>query len=177
MPGYYVYFISSLPMLRFTANLPFSAQKFLDMCAGLISKQDIEALQQSLNIRTDFSYKGPSEVLRKWCSFNIALNNEIVKIRAARRHLAPDKYLRKDGYGSFDVVHIAIASHRSASLIEGEKILDQARWDYLEGLSFGHYFDLDFLLIYLQKLIILERWQRINSANKQELLESVLTKG
>lgn len=163
-------------MLNFNMNPPFSTEKFLDMCAGLIPAHDIEALRRARNIGADFLYQGPSQVLRKWCAFNIALNNEIVKIRAARRHIAAEKYLRQDGYGSFDVAHIAIASHRSASLIEGERIIDKARWDYLEGLSPGHYFDLDCLLIYLEKLLILERWHRINSADKKELLESVLTK-
>ncbi len=177
MPGYYIYFISSLPMLNFGMNPPFSAEEFLKMCVDLIPQQDIGILKQSCNIGTGFLYAGSSPVLKKWCSFNIALNNEIVKIIAARRHISPEKYLRNDGYSSFDVAHIAIFSHRNPSLIEGEKAIDQARWNYLEELSFGHYFDLGCLLIYLQKLLILERWRRINTANKPELLDSVLIKG
>jgi hypothetical protein len=177
MPGYYIYFISSLPMLSFAANPPFSADKFLAMCQGLIPEQDLFMLKESRDVGVGYHYQGVAQTLHKWSSFNIALNNEIVKIRAARRHVAAEKYLRADGYGSFDVTHIAIASHRSPSLIEGERILDRARWDYLEELSFGHYFDLDYLLIYLQKLLILQRWMRINTSNKSELLDSVLTKG
>jgi len=164
-------------MLNFGMSPPFSAEQFLNMCVGLIPQQDIDILKESCNIGTAGFYDGPSPVLKKWCSFNIALNNEIVKIIAARRHISPEKYLRNDGYSSFDVAHIAISSHRSPSLIEGERAIDQARWDYLEELSFGHYFDLGCLLIYLQKLLILERWRRINTANKPELLDSVLIKG
>ncbi len=144
------------------------------MCVGLIPQQDIDILKESCNIGTDFIYAGSSQALKKWRSFNIALNNEIVKIRAGRRRVSPEKYLRNDGYSSLDVAHIAISSYRNPSLIEGESMLDQARWNYLEELSFGHYFDLDFLIIYLQKLLILERWRRINTANKSELLDSVL---
>jgi hypothetical protein len=177
MANYYIYFISSLPMLSFSANPPFPTDKFLEMCQGMIPEQELAILKESLHIGPDYDYRGAAQTLRKWSSFNIALRNEIVKIRAARRHVGAEKYLRSDGYGSLDVAHIAIASHRSPSLIEGEKILDQARWGYLEELSSGHYFDFDYLLVYLQKLIILERWMRINTSNRQALLKGMLSRG
>jgi hypothetical protein len=53
-------------------------------------------------------------------------------------------------------------------------MLDEARWRMLEELCVGHYFDLDFLIIYALKLLILERWQRIRTADGGRLLEEVL---
>ena len=44
----------------------------------------------------------------------------------------------------------------------------------MDELATGHYFDLDFLISYALKLLILERWERINSADKPRLLEEVL---
>jgi len=174
MSGFYVYLISSLPALRFGAAPPFSLEKFLQICLDLLPEEDLEILRLSVDIGRDFVYLGRSEALRKWCGFNIALNNEIVKIRAGRRHIDPAKFLRPDVYFSADVFHIAGAAYRNPSLLEAESMLDQARWNYLEELSLGHYFDLELLLVYLQKLLILERWQRINRSDKQELLTSVL---
>jgi hypothetical protein len=174
MSGFYVYLISSLPVLRFGAAPHFSLEKFIQICRDLVPEEDLEILRLSADIGRDFVYLGPLEALRNWCDFNIALNNEIVKIRAGRKHIDSAKFLRPDGYFSSDAFHIAGAACRNPSLLEAESILDQARWNYLEEISLGHYFDLELLLIYLQKLLILERWQRINRADKPELLTSVL---
>ena len=32
-----------------------------------------------------------------------------------------------------------------------------ARWEKLDGLSVGHYFDIDWLVVYMLKLLVLER--------------------
>ena len=172
--SFYVYIVSSLPTLHFAAPPPFAAEKFIRMCSELIDEKDAGILRQSVAIGSDFSYAGSSQALKKWCAFNIALNNEIAKIRASRKHIDPAKFLRPDGYFSADVFHIAGTACRNPSLLEAELALDEARWHYLDELATGHYFDLELLLIYLQKLLILERWQRINAADKQELLKTVL---
>jgi len=174
MVEYYIYLISSLPMLHFGGNLPFSLENFLGMCAGLIPERDLILLKTILDMDIYF-YQEENLVLKKWRAFNIALNNELVKIRAGRKHIDPALYLRPDGYIGYELMHIAMAAHRSPAPIEGEKILDQARWHFLDELSLGHYFDLECLIIYLEKLRILKRWMRINTADKPALLESVLT--
>jgi hypothetical protein len=67
-----------------------------------------------------------------------------------------------------------MAAYRSASILEAEKILDQARWNFLDALSFGHYFDFDYLLVYGLKLKILERWEKIQKADKEILLQAAV---
>jgi hypothetical protein len=171
--SFYVYILSSLPTLHFEGILPFSLEKFIQLCTEMIPEKDLKILQISAAIGSDFSYSGHSELLKKWCVFNVALNNEIAKVRASRKHLDPGKFLRPDGYLSADVFHIVASASRNPSLLEGEKMLDQARWHYLDELAVGHFFDLDLLLIYLQKLLILKRWNKINAADKQELLKTV----
>lgn len=171
MPNFYTYFIASLPFLRFSLNPPFSFDKFLEKCNEFIPGQDVEILRSIPEGARNFKYR---PVIKEWLDFDTMLRNELVKIRASRKRIAPEKYLRPDGYAGSSFYHIAQAAHRNPSLLEGEKILDEARWNYLEELTFMHYFDLEFLIIYAYKLLILERWVKINSADKNRLLEEQL---
>jgi len=174
MPAYHAYLISSLPMLHFGAKPPFSTEKFLTICSELISAQESEILKTSLNNDTE-NYNGSVTTLKKWREFEIALRNELVKIRSSRKHIDPSKFLRKDGYTDLWISHIAISAHRNQSVIDAEKELDRARWRLLDDLLAGHYFDIDFLIVYGQKLLILEKWEKIRTANAGVLLEEALS--
>ncbi|MDP2937988.1 MAG: DUF2764 family protein [Candidatus Omnitrophota bacterium] len=171
MPNLYYYLIASLPMLHFAAKPPFSFEKFLQKCRESIPEKDAEVLE---NLTLEGSIAKERPIIRDWLSFNVTLRNELVKLRATRKKIDPTKYLRPDGYTGLSFYHIALAAQRNPSPLEGEKILDMERWNFLESLSFGHHFDLDFLIIYAYKLSILERWERINSAEESALLEEAL---
>lgn len=169
MPAYYTYLISSLPSLVFGAEPPFLFAEFLKRCRPLIPEEDFRLLQGASEAR--------HPALEKWLEFDATLRNELVKIRAGRKKIDPAKYLRPCGLTDPSIAHIALNAYRNPSLLEGEEMLDQARWRYLEELCAGHYFDLDLLIAYAQKLLIMERRQRISSADSQALLEKLLAKG
>lgn len=139
----------------------------------MIPEDDFQLLETSGRSEVH-SYIRPNHIFKKWCDFNIALNNELVKIRASRRHVDPGRYLRVSSYTGSELAHIVSSAHRNPSLVEAEKILDQARWNFLDELALSHYFDFEALFIYLQKLRILERWLRINKADKHALEATVL---
>lgn len=174
MSGYYTYLISSLPMLHFTAREPFSTKKFLAICSELLSCQDMDALKNSMDEGRE-DYAGPSPIFKIWREFEIALRNELVKIRASRKHIDASRFLRSDGYADTWITHIAASACRAQPAIEAERMLDQERWRVLDGLSIGHYFDLELLIIYGQKLLILERWERVRTADGAKLLEETLS--
>lgn len=115
-----------------------------------------------------------SEVLKKWRDFDIALRNELVRVRAARKKVDPLKYLRHDGYSQPQIVHIASVSLRNPLILEAEKALDLERWRLLDELSYGRYFDFDTLVIYALKLLILERWAKIGVADKERIMQETL---
>lgn len=171
MPNFYVYLISSLPMLHFGAKPPFSFERFLETCRDKVPEADIGLLKL---VQEGYAYAGSQPTLKKWRAFDTALRNELVKIRASRKHIEPLKYLRGDEYIEPYIAHIAMNAHRTPSILEAEKLLDQERWRALGELAVGHYFDLDFLIVYALELLILERWQRINTADKPRLLQEVL---
>lgn len=171
MPYYYIYLISSLPVLNFAAKPPFSFEKFLEICKDKIAEDDINLIKLA---KEGHTYEGSQPTLKKWRVFDTGLRNELVKIRAIRKHSDPLKYIRGDDYVEPYIAHIAMNAHRSPSILEAERVLDQERWRMLDELAVCHYFDLDFLIVYALKLVILERWDRINTADKSQLLEEVL---
>lgn len=170
MADFYPYLVSSLPMLSFGVSAPFACAQFLEGCAAFIPEGDLGALR---GVFVEEPSGALNPVIAKWLRFNISLKNELVKVRSSRKKMSAEKYLRPDGNAEPGLYHLALAAHRNPCPLEGEKILDIARWNFLEELSFGHHFDLDFIIIYAYKLMILERWEKINNADKDALLRSV----
>jgi hypothetical protein len=175
MSVYYTYLISSLPMLSFSAKLPFSLEDFFARCDNLVPRAEIELLRKLAGSQEYLFLSPGPETLKRWISFEVALRNELVRARAGRKRIDPLKFIRREDAPSASISHVAMAAYRSVSILEGEKILDQARWEFLEGLGFEHYFDFDYLLIYALKLKILERWDKIQKADKDQLLNAAVS--
>lgn len=170
MAEFYTYLISSLPMLHFGAKPPFSYEQFLLKCRELIPAKDFIILKDLISLDNQ------QAVIKEMRNFELLLRNELVKIRALRKKIDPAKFLRQDGYAGPSVYHAALAAYRNPSPLEGEKLLDEARWKFLDELSAGHYFDLSALIIYAYKLLILERWFNMNTADRDLLLGAALPK-
>ncbi len=100
----------------------------------------------------------------------------MVKIRSGRKHLDAAEYLRPQSYFDAGLTHFALNATRNAALQEVEKNIDLQRWHFLDELSFGHYFDLDLLIIYAVKLLILERWEKIADSDRERNLREALAK-
>jgi len=174
MANFYPYLVASLPMLHFSMKPPFSSEQFLELCRPLIPEKDGQVLR-SLPLPEDYGKKGIRlPVIRQWIAFDTALRNELVKMRAARKHLEPKMYLRSWDFTGSLSLPAGIAAILNASLLDAEKALDETRWKTLDELATGHYFDLDFLISYALKLRILERWEKIQGAEGTVLLHQAL---
>ena len=147
---------------------PFSFEKFLGMCEGILSEEDIEV------IKAPPGQKSNQPALKKWQEFDAALRNALVRIRAARKHKDPAEYLRRDGYEEPFIAGLAMNAHKNPSILKSERMLDEERWKALDEIGVGHYFDIDTLIVYAQKLSILDRWQRINTSDASVMLEEAL---
>jgi hypothetical protein len=174
MADFYTYLIASLPVLHFGMKPPFSFERFLETCRQHIPKEDFHLLR-ALPQPEHYGTKGKRHrIIRKWIGFDVALRNELVKVRAGRKHVDPAMYLRTGGYSGPSLAPAVMAANMNTSILEAEKTLDEARWKALEDLATGHYFDLDFLITYAYKLLILERWENIRGADTTILLEHVM---
>ncbi len=155
---------------------PFSSEEFFKLCRPFMPEGDFIILTSLPQPEEYGSYQSKTQVIRDWIDFDTALRNELVKTRAGRRHIEPQKYLRPASRIDLSLSHLAQGAQRNPQILEAERVLDEARWKELDALSFGHYFDLEFLVIYAYKLSILQRWERVSVADKQGILEEI-TKG
>lgn len=174
MSQLYVYLISSLPSLFFGSKPPFLFESFAQKCREFIPEKEADIVA-SLN--SDKIKEQELSTIKRWLEFETVLKNELVKLRAIRKKVGAEKYLRPDGFALPSVYHAAEAAQRNPSPLEGERILSEAKWKFLDELAIGHYFDLDFLVCYGLKLIILERWEMIDKADKAALLDQMTSRG
>ena len=156
----YYYIVSSLPMLEFGEKPTISYEDFLNSCRTQLSPCDMEIIEKA-------------DEWKEWGRFSIALRNEIAVFRAAKKSKDPAKYIHGDDNRDPLLIPSAHWAVNLDSPLEAERFLDQLRWEKLEELSKGHYFDIDFLVTYALKLQILERWQTINSQDGMQVLESL----
>jgi len=152
-------------MLQFGMNSPIVYSDFIEQCSQQLSENEI-----------DFLKEGKVSLLKKWKIFDTSLRNELVRIRAVKKSKDPNNYLRvSEGIDPF----IASLAHWAAnqdSPMEAEKYLDKIRWEKIEEIKSGHYFDMEYLAAYGLQLQILERWDRINSGDGMKILEGLTEK-
>lgn len=174
MAGYYTYVLSALPGLSFGHKPLLTYAGFLEGCRGLIDEDEVSVLSRLDG--WDWSRPVPAEVflLKAWRLFEVALRNELVRLRSSRKHADAARYLRADGWRDSWVAQVALNAVRQPAALEAEKLLDEERWKKLDELCLGHYFDFEALLVYGLKLLILERWERVGSVDKAKVLEEAL---
>ena len=152
-------------MLQFGMKPPFSYSDFLEKCGSELSREDMEALKEE---------KTP--LLKEWKIFDTRLRNELARARAVKRGKDPANYLR--GSAGFDpfIAPLAHWAINQDSPMDSEMYLDKIRWEKIEGLKTGHYFDMGYLAAYGLQIQILERWDKINSGDGMKVLEGLVGK-
>ena len=90
MSSYYIYLISSLPVLAFGLKPPLSLERFIRLCEELIPEEEARVIR-SVFRENIFGLETKQTTLLKWMAFEKALRNELVKIRAVRKKIDPEK--------------------------------------------------------------------------------------
>jgi hypothetical protein len=151
----YYYVVAALPLLHFDKKAAVSVDYFLDFCCGHLKPDDYTLL-----IRADFQNFSDTfpqaKVYMQYRTWEVALRNELVRLRAAKIEQDAIPYLRP-GIEIFSLRTLARKAFEESSPLKGEEILNKARWDYLEELETGHFFDIQKLVIYHLKLQLLNR--------------------
>ncbi|MFH1782598.1 MAG: DUF2764 family protein [Candidatus Omnitrophota bacterium] len=158
----YYYLVSSLPFLEFGTKPPFSYSGFLKLCEGQLSEED-------LNSDTNLT-------LIEWKKFERNLKNELVKVRAEKRSVDAINFIQGEHYPDPDTMHMAHWAINQDDILDTEASLDRFRWEKLEELKKGHYFDIDILIIYALQIKILERWNIIDSQDGVKILKELVDK-
>lgn len=171
----YYYLISSLPMLEFNMKMPFTYNDFILQCEEQLEGSDLAAIKRS-SISPPESCDERSSMLRKWKTFDMCLRNELARHRSSKLSKDPSKHIRGEECSDLFISSFARWAVNEDLSIETELAIDRIRWQKIEELKQGHYFDIDNLIAYALQLQILERWQRINSGNGMGILEELMEK-
>lgn len=174
MGSSYYYFLASLPLLSFGGKMPLTIEGFQEDCRRLLSEKDY-ALAERLWAPDETGTGTGNRVLDAWLHFDRGFRNELAWHRADHLNKDPLKYLR----GARTLVSSCVDDIQRAlkidNLLQAEEILSRARWQFLDELGMGHYYDIESVFIYYLKLEILKRHQEYGSAEGRNRLQEIKT--
>ena len=175
MSGGYYYLVASLPHLRLGAAPRLTPGEFLRRCAAQVSAAHFRILTEVELFQVQPTGTGLA-LLDRWHERERALRNALAVVRANRLGIATAAHLR-DFRHDHRLAEIARHLHTLDSPLAADEELDRLRWRFLEELGFGHYFDVETLVVYLLKLRILERRARFDPVVGAALLDRMLAQG
>ncbi|MCQ2603655.1 MAG: DUF2764 domain-containing protein [Spirochaetia bacterium] len=145
--------------------------EFLSACETTISEKDFDNLKASLLLPVQGAVV-TDPLLKGWYDWENTLRCELVKLRAAKKGTDAEKYISENP-GEAGVAEIAREAFNQNSPLESEKVLDRARWEYLDMLEAGHMFDIGRLIIYYLKLQLLNRRAMLNKDRGRQEYEKI----
>ena len=160
----YYYTVASLPLLFYEEDLSIDIEQFISICEREISGENIELLRAASAGATP-AEESTEPTYRQWSAWERQLRFEIAKIRA--QSLGKELSIEEPEDVAYETARIAREASVQDSPLQAEFFLTRARWDFLDSLEIGHYFDMDKLVIYALKLRLLTR----KALFKQELGE------
>ena len=163
----YYYAVSTLPMLFFDGDPTYDREVFLNFCRDQLTPRDFKALVET-SLLMDESTALSTDLGTRWFLNELGLRNSLVVLRASALGWDQQDYVQRDSAGRTwtdlsgveEVVRSAVAAEDP---LKSEIVLDRYRWELLEELEVGHYFDLRKLQIYYLKLQILWRKALVHS--------------
>jgi hypothetical protein len=167
----YYYLVASLPLLFYDGESIPSREEFLATCRQHISPRHYSLLL-SASV-SDLRTTVPScKTLDLWRQWEISLRNELVRLRAKNRGREAQAYL-VDSPGVLAPQAIAREAFAQESPLQAENTLNRARWNYLDELEVGHYFDIEKILVYALRLQILAREALFDEVKGSEMFDRV----
>ena len=153
--GQYYYTVSSLPYLSIESKPEYSIDDFINHCSAELSNNDLEILSEVSLVPKDSELSGLA-ILINWQAYTRSFRNYLVNLRAKNLNREAKNYLRQ-GKESFEAYIKAKQVSTIENPLEAENALIKGHFDYLYDLQVGHFFDLEFLIIYKLKLQLLIR--------------------
>ena len=169
------YFMSSLPMLRLDERIPFSAADFLDRCRELLGGE-VAACLENIALVPD-NAEPTDDTVAQWYGFETCLRNAVADMRRARFKL-PLKGNERPNAALLPSLKKRIEEIMALnSPVAKEEALDKLRFEFLDGLEAGHYFDKAALDVYMLKLLILDRRSTRRLPEGRAAFDELLSRG
>ncbi|NIZ19471.1 DUF2764 family protein [Entomospira culicis] len=176
-----LYFLmASLPTLSVNDDAPrMPYPEFLKQAHGGLGEQEYRRLLSFdlQNIPTDL--KGLGNVEKKFWHWEIAVRNELVKLRAKAFNMKEEEFLHTGvDIDSADIRQTALNAFEESDPLKVEIELNKARWALLESERTLEYFSMESLLIYSMQLQLITRrslfTKELGEANYQKEYELIL---
>jgi len=111
-----------------------------------------------------------SSFIRSWYELDRMIRNSQVKFLASKEGTDPGKYtVGETGDRDSEAWPVLQQIFRTEDLLEREHALDRYRWDRITELTTFHYFDMDVILGFLAKAMIVGRWSSLDREKGAEL--------
>ena len=136
----YYYFVSQLPFLTFGQESYIDRERFLGQAKNWLSDKDFSSVS-SVSLDDFYPRDGDKEVLAKYKNFERTLREEIASFRKNESYTGI----------SFNL------NLNQGTPLEIERRLLNLRWEFIESLEQGHFFDLEILVLHFLKIQVLER--------------------
>ena len=176
MGSSYYYFVASLPLLSFDGKMPMTVEVFREDCRRLLSGDHYALMEQLWAPDETLPVPGAgNRVLDAWLHFDRGFRNELAWHRADHLNKDPLKYLRGTRTLMPSYVDDIQRALKIDNLLQAEEILNKARWQFLDELGMGHYYDIESVFIYYLKLEILKRHQEYGSLEGRNRLQEIKT--
>lgn len=135
-----------------------------------------------------------NEFLIDWYTFYFGLKNILTAINCKQFNYEIENHIIQ--FGANNIIHKLLLNNRlnqdyfedeiqfaeqifriaksETNSIEKEKEIDKLKWNYLDENTFFHYFTIEKLLSFAIKLIIIERWMKLDNETGKELLKKLV---
>lgn len=170
--GSYFYVLAGLPFLEFESGRFPDLRDFLETCRLFLTDAD-QRVMESVKVEPETEGAWHPLLLRFW-HWEIGLRNELARQRAEL--LGREAQIRLNDMGS-DCTAIAGLRDslkgimQSESPLKVDEELDRLRWQYLDEIAAGQYFNLQQLIVYYLRLQILQRRQSLTSDSGREIYQ------
>jgi len=157
----YYYFIAQLPSLIYEQKPPMSSAHFKALAEDLLEDGDLKAMDY-LTFNDVFSAKKSNcAFVNNWKSWERALKLNLAKERALK--LKKDVQITDIPFFPQEAAITAVKAVDEKSPLDGEVLLDKARWTAIDSIAGSDYYSVNNIYAYYLKLLLLERRQSFNT--------------
>ncbi len=168
---------------------------FLDwLVKAEIQKMSVEVENVIRELFYEHILQVENKFLSNWFLFELNLKNVLTAFNCKQYNYNPDDHLIKNDWNfnlcsllKYQLNHpelfedeipyhteIFDIAQRELPWIEKEKAVDKIKWNYLDERTFFYYFTIEKILAFVIKLMITERWLRLDKKTGEELLAKLI---
>nr|WP_321357565.1 DUF2764 family protein [uncultured Draconibacterium sp.] len=176
-------------------QLPDYMKTFISWMKGNDKKHaDLHAKNILTTLFYEHALECPNSFLQNWFRFELNLKNIFTAFNCKQYNydlethllqvegedsvhpLLMEKKLKADYFEELLPYHEELFRIAESNLewIEKEKAVDKIKWEYLDENTFFHFFTIEKVLAFTMKLLLIERWMKLDKETGKQLLDKLI---